>query len=298
MAWSSVHLLPLSVFVLLPSTFLLTYVISVLLDHVEIEWPYISDTGTKVPESCIFAQLLNLVSFLTALTIYVRYKQIEQYYRDHLSVESGFTLSRNWIAFCIGIVSCFGLSVVANFQERNIFRVHMIGALLCFGCGVIYCAMQTWLSFRMVPLVNSIRMARFRLFLTCLMFCTCSASTVLGPYAFSKMKPGRDPTKWQPDDGGYHLHVASSICEWISAMSLDFFILTFVREMHRISISSPRIVILVETLNLPSSGDGTMYQSDEVEIVRSDRRSMDKSLNSERNDYSTYGSSSRDAIIH
>lgn len=46
------------------------------------------------------------------------------------------------------------------------------GAVLCFGCSVIYCSTQTWISFRMIPLVNSLRVARFRLFLCCLMFCT------------------------------------------------------------------------------------------------------------------------------
>ena len=38
--------------------------IAILLGHVEVEFPYISDTGTHVPESNIFAQSLNMVACL------------------------------------------------------------------------------------------------------------------------------------------------------------------------------------------------------------------------------------------
>ncbi|RWS03022.1 DNA damage-regulated autophagy modulator protein 1-like protein [Dinothrombium tinctorium] len=257
MPWFSVHYLPLSVFVLLPSTFLITYIISIVLLHTEVEFPYISDTGTKMPESSIFSQMLNIVSFLAVLTLYVRYKQIEQYYRDHLSTESALTLTRNWICFCFGVISCFGLSIVANFQETNVFVVHMTGL------------------YKMII-----------------------ETLFMGPYAFHYLKPGKDPRNWQPGDGGYKYHVISSTCEWIAAMCLDFFILTFVREMHRISISSPRIIIMIDNLNLPSSGDGTYFQSDDVEIVRSDRRSVDSSTNRDKSDINNFASSSSQPIIH
>ncbi|KAG5452678.1 hypothetical protein CSKR_114478 [Clonorchis sinensis] len=35
------------------------------LDHISILFPYISDTGTWVPESCIFGQLLNMAATLS-----------------------------------------------------------------------------------------------------------------------------------------------------------------------------------------------------------------------------------------
>jgi hypothetical protein len=41
-----------------------SYIIAIVLGHVEVELPYISDTGTHIPESSIFAQLLNFVAFL------------------------------------------------------------------------------------------------------------------------------------------------------------------------------------------------------------------------------------------
>lgn len=215
------------------------------------EFPYISDTGTHTPESCIFAQSLNIVSFLVVLTVYVRYKQIEQYYRDHLSPESSRIMSLNWIGLWIGCVSAFGLSIVANFQETNVFRVHMVGAIMCFGFGVMYAWIQTAMSFKMIPLVNSRGVAVFRAVLATIMTCTFMTSSVCGPMAFKRFQ-GSDPTRWRPWDGGWDLHITSTVCEWVSAMSLDVFILTYVREMHLISLSSPRVMFVIESLTIPN----------------------------------------------
>lgn len=43
---------------------------------------------------------------------------------------------------------------------------------------------------------------------------------------------GKDPTNWKPSDSGYLTHVISSTSEWIAAMGLDFFILTYAREFQ------------------------------------------------------------------
>nr|CAD7442702.1 unnamed protein product [Timema bartmani] len=64
MKYRKLHLLPISVFVLIPTTFVITYTCAVLLGHVEPGFPYISDTGALPPESCVFAQLLGIASVL------------------------------------------------------------------------------------------------------------------------------------------------------------------------------------------------------------------------------------------
>ena len=64
MPWSELHYLPMAVFILLPATFIISYVVAILLGHVELVFPYISDTGTHVPESNFFAQMLNMVAAL------------------------------------------------------------------------------------------------------------------------------------------------------------------------------------------------------------------------------------------
>lgn len=60
----NLHYLPIFLFVSLPSVFILTYIIAVMLGHVEAGFPYISDTATYAPESCIFSQFINMFAML------------------------------------------------------------------------------------------------------------------------------------------------------------------------------------------------------------------------------------------
>lgn len=113
-------------------------------------------------------------------TIYIRYKQVEQYFRDHLSSESAKILRINYLAFVVGIVSCLGLTVVANFQEINLRPVHLTGAITCFTSGLIYCMLQTWISHLGHPLLNTYSIAKIRLGLTSLMFVSYMTSITLG----------------------------------------------------------------------------------------------------------------------
>lgn len=108
------------------------------------------------------------------------------------------------------------------------------------------------MSYKMTPLVNSKKMAVFRTFLSVIMTCTFFTATVCGPMAFRRLHPGADPTKWRKHDGGWELHITATICEWVSAMTLDVYILTYVREMHLISLSSPRVMFVIESLSLPT----------------------------------------------
>jgi hypothetical protein len=38
----------------------------------------------------------------------------------------------------LGWIGAFGISIVANFQETAVFRVHLTGALMAFGVGSAY----------------------------------------------------------------------------------------------------------------------------------------------------------------
>lgn len=253
--------------------------ISILLNHCEVAFPYISDTGVHIPESCIFSQLLNIVSTLIALTIAVRYKQVEQQCRDSLLPTANRVIQLNKWSFFIGLASAAGLSIVANFQELQLFTIHMIGAFSAFGFGLIYCIIQTKLSYSLYPIVKSgLLLARCRLGLTILLAVTFIISSIFGPISIRYFH-GTDTTNWKPSDGGYLFHVISSICEWISALAIDFFILSFAHEFKFMSISSPKFYMLSTCINVDGQHQEDM-DSDEsnynagrnaiVDVVTSD----------------------------
>lgn len=248
----------------------------------EIAWPYISDTGTKTPESCIFSQLFNIVATLIAITIAIRYKQVEQQCRDNLIPDANRVFALNKWSFFIGLASAVGLSIVANFQELQLFVVHMIGAFTAFGFGLIYSVIQTRLSYYMYPIVKSgLLLARCRLALTVILALTYVTSSIFGPISF-RLFHGEDFTKWRPEDGGYLYHVISSICEWISALAIDFYILSFAHEFKFMSISSPKFYMVSTVTNLQGEPESDDSNYGVVNVVTSSENFAPTSSRSSR----------------
>lgn len=139
---------------------------------------YISDAATYSPESCVFGQLINIGCVLLGIVVYIRYRQIEQLIIHHPSLMETSAKMNN-TAMWLGIGSCLGCSIVANFQETNIRIMHYIGALNCFGLGTAYFWMQAYLTYNIHPYVGSLRLAHARLGLAvlCTIFFTVVAVT-------------------------------------------------------------------------------------------------------------------------
>ncbi|XP_023290703.1 DNA damage-regulated autophagy modulator protein 2 isoform X2 [Orussus abietinus] len=236
---SDLHYLPIILFVALPSTFILTYIMAVLLNHVEAGFPYISDAATYAPESCIFAQFINMITALMCFIIYIRYSQVKMcsiIYRHQTSLPRW-----NNAALILGLVSNLGLSIVANFQETSVIVVHLIGALLCFGCGAAYFWIQAMCSYYMHPIGCSLRIAYLRLVLSA--FCTVCFFVILVTGILAHMAyNGTNPRKWYKDDGGWELHVVSTVAEWICAIGFCAYILTFTDEFREIQLIQPKAI--------------------------------------------------------
>lgn len=258
-----------------------SYMISIILGHCEVTFPYISGTGVHAPESCLFSQLLNITSVVIALTIAVRYKQVEQQCRDNMLPCANRVLALNKAALIIGLLSTAGLSILANFQELQLFAVHMIGAYSSLGFGLIYCVAQTRLSYYMYPIVQSgLFVARYRLALTIILAITFIISTVFGPIARVYFH-GTDTVNWKPSDGGYIYHVISSVSEWISVMSLNFFILNFAHEFKFMSISSPKFY-MISTMPVPAESESGESTYGVVNVITSDNFTSTQSRSSGR----------------
>lgn len=67
-----VRFIPLSVVILMPITFTISYTMARTAGHIS-GFNYISDTGTKPAESCYFGQLLNIIGLLLAYSCYYLY---------------------------------------------------------------------------------------------------------------------------------------------------------------------------------------------------------------------------------
>lgn len=74
------------------------------------------------------------------LVFYVRYRQVEEFCKLPLMPENIRNLNKT--ALWLGIIASLGVSIVGNFQESNVFSVHLIGAFLAFGLGTVYAGIQ------------------------------------------------------------------------------------------------------------------------------------------------------------
>ncbi|XP_047727701.1 DNA damage-regulated autophagy modulator protein 2 isoform X2 [Prionailurus viverrinus] len=119
--------LPSALVIWTAAAFIFSYIIAITLHHVDPALPYISDTGTLPPEKCLFGAMLNIAAVLCIATIYVRYKQVHA-----LNPEENRIIRINKAGLVLGLLSCFGLSIVANFQKTDFFPVHICGAVLTF----------------------------------------------------------------------------------------------------------------------------------------------------------------------
>ncbi|XP_066583367.1 DNA damage-regulated autophagy modulator protein 1-like [Prorops nasuta] len=240
MPYGKLHVLPLSLFILIPVTFVVTYTISLHWDHIMPGFPYISETGSLSPESCVFAQLLNIAVLLLGCCVYIRHRQVSQW-----QIERGESLVNRKLLFltkCCGYLSCFGLDILANFQETRVVAAHMIGAMTCFTAGTIYFCLQTYLSYKMVPVVNGRAVVNVRIGLSMLTLIFTLTTIIPGYISMSKFR-GNDYKKWLPSDGGWGWHVTSAISEWILAIVYCVFLLTFVPEFRLISFEAPVVRI-------------------------------------------------------
>lgn len=230
--------LPSALVIWTAASFLLSYITAVLLHHVDPLVPYISDSGTMPPERCVFGIMLNISSFLSMATLYVRYKQVSA-----LNPEEPEILRLNKAGFAMGLVSSFGLCVIANFQKTTYIYMHVIGACLTFGIGTIYILLQTILSYKMQPGIHGKDIFWIRL--TVLLWCASSIVSMFVSSVTLYSLYGADLVQkqhWNPQTQGYAGHIASTVSEWSLAFSFLSFFLTYIRDFQKISLRTEALL--------------------------------------------------------
>ncbi|XP_071809710.1 DNA damage-regulated autophagy modulator protein 1-like [Asterias amurensis] len=221
---SKLRWLPLLMGIFLFLSMVIPYGIAVKLGHVDPIFPYISENGTTPPEMCIFSQLMNLAGFFAFTSVYVRYKQVNEDYRQDVS---GIVLKWNDAAVVFGCLAALGMSLAANFQKPNINSVHLIGGALCFGGGSIYGFAQSWISYKLSPQYCSLLTCRLRLWAS--IFTTVFIITNLLFDELSHLER-------LPEHVGFAFHIISTTSEWANAFAFIFFFLTFYREFGTIGV--------------------------------------------------------------
>ncbi|XP_030329346.1 DNA damage-regulated autophagy modulator protein 2 [Strigops habroptila] len=225
--------LPVALVVWSAASFVFSYITAIILHHVDPLVPYISDTGTTPPERCLFGIMLNISAFLGMATMYVRYKQVYA-----LNPERPRILRLNKIGLTLGLLSCFGLCIIANFQKCILYYIHVLGACLTFGVGAIYMLVQTVLSYLMQPELHSKDIFWIRLSVSLWCWSSIVSMFVSSVVLYSGLYGTNLVQKlhWDPQEKGYTAHIISTVSEWSLAFSFLSFFLTYIQDFQKISL--------------------------------------------------------------
>ncbi|KAL2102974.1 hypothetical protein ACEWY4_002142 [Coilia grayii] len=219
--------LPTFLVIFSSSTFIISYVTAVLRGDIDVVFPYISDTGAEPPESCIFGLLTSVTAMASVATMYARYKFIERL----IERTGGMRPVVNKVALGFGLISCFGMCVVATFQMTVLVVVHDLGALLFFVTGVVYICIQTYISHKAYPYGCSKAVCWIRTIISLI------ASLAVIPTIVCALLVKHTKLHWDGDEKDYGFRLASAVCEWTVAFSFVFFFFTYIREFQLFTLT-------------------------------------------------------------
>lgn len=247
------YLFPVLFAALVPVTLLITYIIAVSDDDVYPFFPYVSDTGTLPPESCVFGQFLNIAALLILITVCVRYKQLDTFWSSQ-DAATKFPKTNN-VALVMGVLAALGLSIVANFQVDHVKSVHIIGAFFAFIVGGMYFYIQAYISWSARDIPGSSKIVRVAQLIICVLYAVFAiigiVTVIVGK---SKLGPSTILTReWSPEYAGYAEHVVSTVMEWLGTFLICAFALTFVPEFKQLNLELTFKIKNVDSNLMPSA---------------------------------------------
>lgn len=112
------------------------------------DFPFISDSGRQGVAAALFSLFFTLYAFIFFIILTLRFEQIKAVYsnRSHKCLHAV-----NTVTYCIGMLACAGVWLLANFREKTapeeLMKVHNAGSVIGFALGTIYFLLQTIFSF-------------------------------------------------------------------------------------------------------------------------------------------------------
>ncbi|KAJ8371449.1 hypothetical protein AAFF_G00310480 [Aldrovandia affinis] len=172
--------------------------------NLTVEFPYISTCGTYNPQSCVFAQIVNICALLALWIVVLRFQQIRDY---------GQNSKVNIASMVLGFISALGISVIGNFQQSVVMGAHLFGAFLAFFVGLAYFWMQVWLTYKAEPSQDRVWVGPLRI-----IFCSICTVLILTMSVLHKN----------------NFRSTAAICEWLAVMAFFFLFGLFGAEFRHI----------------------------------------------------------------
>ncbi|KAK3591893.1 hypothetical protein CHS0354_005103 [Potamilus streckersoni] len=222
-------------------SFWVSYIIAVANNHVEPNFPYISHTAIEAPERCVFGQMVNIGAVMLFMNILLRYLYIKtSLVRKTIKFNSRW-YKINLTCLVMGFFSAFGLSMVANFQTEVQRGPHYVGAGLAFGLGMIICWIQCAISWKVHYKLNNKSVLLIIQIIIASLLTTSGLIFGISKGIYKARQYAGHGTKW---DVLREVYLTSTVTEWVLAIFILMFTLTFIPEFKRITISDPQVELI------------------------------------------------------
>ena len=135
-------------------------------------------------------------------------------------------------------------------QEDAVSFIHTIGALLIFVGGILYCWVQSFISYKMSAcgvITHSLFILRMAIAIAVtIFFAICVTAT---SYAGVKgvrynLDPYKKMPRWTTADRNYIYHVIGDVSEWLTALTLLGYLFTYFGEFRFVKM---KIVVSRQT---------------------------------------------------
>jgi uncharacterized membrane protein len=139
--------------------------------------------------------------------------------------------------------------LVGSFQATLVYPVHVIGAILAFGGGLVFAGFNTGITFVLTRRnMDSKHRLVIQILLVVLGILSFIVAFVVGGVASSMEQPKYPKNPYMEPYHAYY--VASSITEWIMAVILMFYFLTFYNEFKHAKVSFRAVRLDIEDSEL------------------------------------------------
>ncbi|CAG9769264.1 unnamed protein product [Ceutorhynchus assimilis] len=227
-------------------TFTATYTLAAFVNKdIPSFFPYVSDTGARFIQSCIFSFGLGLGSLIMFLIFYLRYIQVKFILQENK--EFPMKLRKlNKISVYTSAISTLHVFGVGCFQVYPYLYTHLYFAGMAFHFGLLSMASQTYIAFKIYPIFGNKILNLIRLVLLIILCLALASTGIFGLLSFLIFFKGDDVTQWTRLSGGFELHLISTFSEWILIMGTVLFLTLYAFEFKSFDLYEPKIEMTVD----------------------------------------------------
>ena len=230
-----VEILPIISTVFSMGGFLITYGISVGLNHTIPVVPFISATGETSPENGLFTIIFSCSAFQLLLIISIKLKQIWDT-TEKKGCSNITILVFNIITYCFGLLSALGMLIVGSYTGSDSSIAHVIGADFAILGGIVYFILLTiWSPFAEPKII--IRWVVMCIRIGMLLVALVLLGLYLAPSGDGMEQNSTLTTANDP------FIIISPVAQWIIVSILFALFLTFIPEFHILDV---RVSVLVK----------------------------------------------------